>query len=84
MFEINIGLSNADAYLYSETDSDFTLTASHPMRVNGIVKVTVDRIGSDERCIISSNSSVTTTSVALTLPSSPQLLGASVNVTCKK
>jgi hypothetical protein len=84
MFEINIDLSDAGAYLYSESQTDFTLTASHPMRVNGTLEVTVDRIGYGEGCAVSSNANATRTNVALKLPSSSQLLGASVNVTCKK
>jgi hypothetical protein len=83
-FEINIELSDAGAYLFSETETDFTLTASHPMRVSGTLKVTVDRVGSGEGCTASSDIDATTTNVVLMLESSPEHLGASVNVTCKK
>jgi chondroitin AC lyase len=82
LFELTIQLSNAGAYLFSETATDFTLTASHPIRVGGTLKLLVDRKGSGEGCVASSNAS--NTNVALSLPSSPQLLGASVDVTCKK
>jgi hypothetical protein len=84
LFEITIQLSDAGAYLYSETATDFTVSASHPMRVNGRMKVTVDRVGSGEGCAVLSDVNAKTTDVTLTLPSSKDLLGASVNVTCKK
>jgi hypothetical protein len=84
LFEINIQLSDAGAYLFSETDNDFTITASQPLRVNGTMKVTVDRIGHGEKCTALSDTDASTTNVVLSLPSSPQLLGASVNTTCKK
>jgi hypothetical protein len=83
-FNINIELSDAGAYLYSETDNDFTLTASHPMRIKSTMKLIVDRVGNGEGCIVSSDIDATRTNVTLMLPSSPELLGASVNVTCKK
>ncbi|CAF4876052.1 unnamed protein product [Rotaria sp. Silwood1] len=84
LFEITLELSDAGAYLFSETVSDFTVTASHPTRVNDVVKVTVDRVGYGEGCTVSSDVDATTTNVALKLPSEPKLMGASVNVTCKK
>jgi chondroitin AC lyase len=80
LFEVNIQLSDAGAYLFSETESDFTVTASQPLRVNGSVKVTVDRVGYGEGC----TTSASVTNVEVLLPSSPQLLGASVNTKCKK
>jgi hypothetical protein len=84
LFEINIELSDAGAYLFSETENDFTITASQPLRVNGSVKVTVDRVGYGEGCTVSSDSDASMTNVVVTLPSSDQLLGASVNTKCKK
>jgi hypothetical protein len=84
LFEINIQLSNAGAYLFSETDIDFTITASHPLRVNGTIEVNVDRVGYGEGCTASLNLSASITNVAVVLPSSPQLLGASVNTKCNK
>jgi hypothetical protein len=83
-FEINLQLSDAGAYLYSETATDFTVTASHPMRVNGVIQVIVDRVGHGEECAVSSNVDATTTKLTLMLPSFPELLGESVSVTCKK
>jgi chondroitin AC lyase len=83
-FNLNIELSDAGAYIFSETGMDFTLTTSHPTRVKGTVKVTVDRVGHGEGCTASSKSDATTTSVVLMLPSSSELLGAPANVTCKK
>jgi chondroitin AC lyase len=84
LFQLTIQLSDAGAYLFSETASDFTVTASHPIRVHGTVKVMVDRMGSGQGCVASSDVNASNTSVTLTLPSSAELLGASVNVTCKK
>ena len=83
-FVINIELSVAGSYLFRETDDSFTVTASHPTRMNGSVVVSVDRIGYGQGCKISTKDDATTTSVELMLPSSPELLGASVNVTCTK
>jgi hypothetical protein len=82
LFQLTIELSDAGAYLFSETATDFTLTASHPIRVGGTIKLMVDRKGSGEGCVASSDAS--NTNVSLSLPSLPELLGASVNVTCKK
>jgi hypothetical protein len=84
LFEINIQLSDAGAYLFSETETDFTLTASHPIRVNGTVNVIVDRVGIGEGCTVPRSTDARTTNVTLMLPSVPEYLGASVNVTCKK
>jgi chondroitin AC lyase len=84
LFEIDIELSNAGAYLFSESTTDFTVTASHPIRVGGNVKVTVDRAGTGEGCSSLSNDNAKTTDVTLALPSSEHLLGASVSVKCKK
>lgn len=84
MFQINIELSDAGAYLYSETDSTFTFTASHPIHTHGTLNVSVDRIGHGEGCMVLSNVEGTRTNVTLTLPSSHDHLGASVNVTCRK
>ena len=87
LFEISIQVTDAGVYLFSENATSFTLTASHPTRLAGTVKVTVDRVGSGKGCTSSSSSSsdnVGTTDVTLSLPSSDVYLGASVNVTCEK
>jgi hypothetical protein len=83
-FNLNITLTDAGAFLYSETETDFTLTASHPTRGNGTVEVIVDRVGSGEGCTVSPDFDVTRTNVTLVLPTSHEYLGSSVNVTCKK
>ncbi len=83
-FEINIEFSSSGAYLFSESATDFTVTASHPMRVAGNVKVIVDRVGTGEGCSASGDDDAQTTYVTVPLPSDGQFLGASVNVTCKK
>ena len=84
LFTINIELSQAGAYLFSETATDFTLTASHPIEVGGLLKVTVDRVGSGQGCTASRDVNAKTTDVTLALPSSSEFLGASVSVQCKK
>ncbi len=73
-FNLNIELSDAGAYIFSETGTDFTLIASHPMRVNGTLKVTVDRVGSGEGCAASFDTNLSTTNVTLVLPSSLEQL----------
>jgi hypothetical protein len=73
-FNLNIELSDAGAYIFSETRTDFTLIASHPMRVNGTLKVTVDRVGSGEGCAASFDTNLSTTNVTLVLLSSSEQL----------
>ena len=84
LFQINIELSDAGAYLFSETETEFTITAAQPVRTDGNVKVTVDRVGFGQGCTSSSDSNASKTDVVLTLPSSIQFMGISVNTTCKK
>jgi chondroitin AC lyase len=84
-FEVNIQVNDAGAYIFSETETDFTLTASHPLRWNTTINVIVDRIGHGQGCGASSSyMDATGANMTLILPSSSQLLGASMNVTCKK
>ncbi|CAF1466011.1 unnamed protein product [Adineta steineri] len=73
LFEINIELSDAGAYLYSETITDFTVTASHATHTNGNIKVTVDQIGFGEGCSTSEKNNAKKTDITLALPSSPDL-----------
>ena len=84
LFQLTVQLSDAGAYLFSETATDFTITSSHPTRINGTVQVIVNRAGSGRECVTSSNVNASNTIVTLSLPSAPELLGGSVNVTCKK
>ncbi len=51
LLEINVELSDADAYLFSEPAIDFKITASHPMRINDTMKITVDRVEYGEACV---------------------------------
>jgi len=83
-FQINIQIYEPGSYLYSETDQDFTLTVSHPTNLGTTVKVTIDRIGSGEGCKSFWNDVNPSTDVTLSLPSSKDYMGASVNVTCHK
>jgi len=85
LFQINIQVNDAGVYLFSESATSFTVTASHPTRLGGTVKVTLDRVGSGQGCTSSSSDdNVRTTDVTLSLVSSNAYLGASVNVTCDK
>lgn len=84
LFEINIEVSDAGAYIYSENATDFSVTVSHPMRLNGKMNVRVNRVGSGEGCASSKDMDASSTDVTLTLPSSFELLGASVGVSCRK
>ena len=80
-FKIHARLKDAGAYLFHETISDFSITVSHPIRINNTITINIDRIGYGQGCTVVSNS---TTNVTLMLPSSNQLLGKSVTVTCMK
>ncbi|CAF3356164.1 unnamed protein product [Rotaria socialis] len=80
-FKINARLNDAGAYLFNEATNDLSATLSHPTRINRIVTINIDRIGYGQGCIVLSD---LTTNVMIALPSSDQLLGASVTVTCKK
>ena len=71
--------------LFSETDQDFTLTASSPHYYIGFLEVRVDRIGYGVGCaVVSTDIGATITNVTLALPTLRSFQGASVNVTCKK
>jgi hypothetical protein len=83
-FEINIQLNDAGAYLFSETSTNFTITASHPTLVGGHLIVNIDRIGSGQGCKTVFNGNGNTTDVTLTLSHSSGNAGQSVIVTCKK
>jgi chondroitin AC lyase len=80
-FKINAQFNDDGVYLFNETATDFSVTVSHPIRINDTVRITVDRIGFGQGCAALSDS---TTEVTIALPSSPQMLGSSVTVTCKK
>jgi len=83
-FQLTIKLTDTGLYLFSETTTDFSITASHPTRVNGSITVTVNRSGSGEGCTMQSDLNASTTKIELMLPTSNQLLGQSVTVTCTK
>jgi hypothetical protein len=55
MFEIYVQLSDDNAYLFSEIKIDFTMIASHPIRLNSIMNVTVNRVDYNERCTLLSD-----------------------------
>ena len=83
-FEVNIQLSDAGAYLFSETATNFTITGTHPMRMRGSLKVNVDRVGSGRGCTTMLEDNGATTNVTLTLPYSSAMVGAPITVTCQK
>lgn len=84
LFEVNIEINDAGAYIYSENATDFTVTISQPMRLNRTMNLKVDRLGTGEGCVVSNNLYGSSTNVTLVLPSSPEFLGAPVSVSCKK
>jgi len=77
-------LNNSGSYLFSETQTDFTLAVSHLKRWNYTINVIVDRVGHGEGCALSSYMDVTATNMMVILPNSRAWLSASVNVICKK
>lgn len=83
-FQLTAELNDAGIYMFNETDTEFSITASHPTRVDASIAVTVNRLGSGQGCVMQSDPNASTTKVTLMLPTSPQLLGQSVTVTCKK
>jgi len=80
LFQVQFEVDQAGAYIFSETTTNFTITASHPIQLNNKLVVKVDRIGSGEGCVINSSS----TNVTLALPTSSEYVGSSVSVSCKK
>ena len=80
-FKFSANLQHEGFYLFNETSSEFSVTASHPIRINSTVTVNVDRVGFGPGCEALSSS---TTDVTIALPSVAQYQGSSVTVTCKK
>ena len=83
-FDLSVELSDAGAYIYSETDDTFSVLASHPTRVNSTLSVIVDRHGEGEGCEIITDNHPRTTRVVFTLPSIADHLGMSVHVSCTR
>jgi hypothetical protein len=83
-FEINIQLNHSGAYVFSETETDFTLTVSHPIDWNMTLYAVVDRVGSGQGCSASSYIDASATNMAVMLPPTQALRDTPVNVTCKK
>ena len=85
MFEINIQLFRSGAYMFSETATSFTLTTTHAKRWNSTTHAIVDRAGYGAGCsAASSYMDAKSTNMTVMLPPLRALIGASVNVTCKK
>jgi chondroitin AC lyase len=84
IFEINIQLSHSGAYVFSETETDFTLTISNPIHWNITLNAVVDRVGYGQGCAASSYMDATATNMTVMLPPIRALLDTAVNVTCKK
>ena len=83
-FSLNFTVAYSGLYLFSETENDFTITASNPMRIKGHLNVTVDRQGSGDGCVSKSDENIIATNAVLYLPTENVYLGQSVNITCKK
>ena len=83
LFEVNIELNTAGSYLFSETNTTFTITASHPSTDSRNSTVTVDRVGFGKTCYPSFNDNESKTDVVVKL-NSGDFLGSSISVTCKK
>jgi hypothetical protein len=54
-------LNDEAGYLFNETATEFSVTASHRTHVNGIVTINIDRIGYGQGCTMLSN--ITTVTV---------------------
>jgi chondroitin AC lyase len=80
-FKLTAKLQNDGLYLFNETSTDFSVTVSHPTRINDNVTITVDRVGFGPGCKALSGF---TTDVTIALPSITLYQGSSVTVTCKK
>ena len=65
---------------HSNTVNTIQLTASQPIRINGMMNITIDRIGYGQRCAMFHNN----TNVTVPLPTSFQFMGQSVNTKCNK
>jgi len=83
-FSLNITVAYSGLYMFSETENDFTITVSHPIRIKGHLNVTVDREGYGTDCGMVIEGDTPRTNVTLYLPTDNVYLGQSVNVTCKK
>ena len=80
LFQVQFEVDQTGAYIFSETETEFTVTASHPIKLNNKLVVKVDRIGHGEGCVIDSSN----TNITLALPTTSEYLGLSVSVICKK
>ena len=54
-FNLNMTVAYSGLYMFSETENDFTITVSNPMRIKGHLNVTVDREGYGQNCYVISN-----------------------------
>jgi hypothetical protein len=55
------------AYLFGEIETDFTLTASQPIRLHDTSHMTINRMGYGKGCTVSSDVPAITKNVALIL-----------------
>ncbi len=83
-FDINIQLHHSGVYIFRETETDFTLTVSHPVRSSVTLNAVVDRVGYGQGCAASSYMNAVATNMTVMLPATRALLDTAVNVTCKK
>lgn len=80
-FQLTAQIKSSGIYLFNETSTEFSVTASHPTVIGQNVTINVNRIGLGTGCVALSDSS---TDVTIPLPTTKQYLGLSVTVTCKK
>lgn len=83
-FSLNMTIAYGGMYMFSETESDFTITAFNPLRTMGHLNVTVDREGYGQNCGPVSYNGTIGTNAMVFLPTDNVYLGASMNVSCKK
>jgi hypothetical protein len=53
-FKINGRLNDAAVYLFNETSTEFSITVSHPIRINSTVTINIDRTEYGQGCVAGS------------------------------
>jgi hypothetical protein len=83
---LSVYMERAGAFLYSENSNSFTVTAAHPILSQGTISISINRDSmTTAECTNDMRwRSQPGTQILLTLPSSNELLGMSVSVTCMK
>ena len=80
-FQLTVQLNSAGIYLFSETESNFTMTVPHPTRLNSTISLSIDRVGGyGQGC----STWLSNTNITFSLPDSFEFQGDSISITCKK